>query len=63
VRLELAFLTRGENGQVYTPLQDGHVAWADETFENDVAELYDVRARVISLRALKDDKKLATIRS
>jgi hypothetical protein len=56
VRLELAFLARSENGQVYTPVRDGRAAWPDEAFENDVAELRGVRARVISLRALKDDK-------
>jgi hypothetical protein len=33
VRLELAFLARGENGQVYTPLQDAHVAWEEQVAE------------------------------
>jgi aminoglycoside-2''-adenylyltransferase len=56
VRLELAFLARSEDGQVYTSLREGRAAWPDEAFENDVAELLDVRARVISLRALKADK-------
>ena len=56
VRLELAFLARSEDGQVYTPLREGRGAWPDEAFENDVAELGDVRARVISLPALKADK-------
>jgi hypothetical protein len=56
VRLELAFLARGENGQVYTPLREGRASWPGGAFENDVAELRGVRARVISLRALKDDK-------
>jgi hypothetical protein len=31
-------------------------AWPDEAFGNDIAELGGVRARVISLRALKADK-------
>lgn len=56
VRLELAFLARGEKGQVYTPLREGRAAWRDGSFENDAAELRSVRARVISLRALKADK-------
>jgi Aminoglycoside-2''-adenylyltransferase len=56
VRLELAFLARSENGEVYTPLREGRGAWSDEAFENDVAELLGVHARVISLRALKADK-------
>jgi hypothetical protein len=56
VRLELAFLARSEDGQVYTPVREGRGAWPDEAFENDVAELRGVRARVISLAALKADK-------
>jgi hypothetical protein len=30
VRLELAFLARAEDGQVYTPLKEGRSAWPDE---------------------------------
>jgi len=56
VRLELAFLARGEDGRVHTPLREGRAAWPDEAFEDDVAELQGVRAKVISLRALKADK-------
>jgi Aminoglycoside-2''-adenylyltransferase len=56
VRLELAFLACGADGQVYTPLREGRAAWPDEAFENDVAELRGVRAKVISLRALKAEK-------
>ena len=59
LRLELAFLARGEDGRVYTPMRDGRAAWPDEAFQNDVAELRGVRARVISLRALKADKSEA----
>jgi hypothetical protein len=43
VRLELAFLARSENGEVYTPLREGRGAWPDEAFENDVAELLGAR--------------------
>lgn len=56
VRLELAFVARGEKGRVYTPLREGQGAWPDGSFEDDVAELRGVRARVISLHALKADK-------
>jgi Aminoglycoside-2''-adenylyltransferase len=56
VRLELAFLARGEDGQVYTPLRDGRAPWPGEAFESEVAELGGVRARVVRLRALKADK-------
>jgi Aminoglycoside-2''-adenylyltransferase len=56
LRLELAFLAASEEGHVYTPLREGRAAWPDEAFEDDVAELAGVRARVISLPALKADK-------
>ena len=41
---------------VYTPLREGRAAWPEEAFEDDVAELAGVRARVISLPALRADK-------
>jgi hypothetical protein len=56
VRVELAFLARGEDGEVYTPLREGRARWPDGALENDVAQLLGVRAKVISLRALKADK-------
>ena len=56
LRLELAFLSASEEGHVYTPLREGRAAWPEEAFEDDVAELAGVRARVMSLRALKADK-------
>lgn len=59
VRLELAFLARGEDGRAYTPLREGRAAWPDNAFGNDVAELGGVCARIISLRALKTDKSEA----
>jgi hypothetical protein len=59
VRLELAFLARGESGEVYTPLQDGRGSWPTGAFESDATELSGVRARVISVRALTADKSEA----
>lgn len=56
VRLELAFLARGEDGEVYTPVRDGRASWAAGAFEDDVAELRGVRARVISLGSLRAEK-------
>ena len=56
VRLEVAFLARAEDGRVYTPLEEGSAAWPDAAFEEDVAELLGVRARVMSLGALRADK-------
>jgi hypothetical protein len=50
------FLLAVRRGRVYTPLREGRGAWPDGSFENDAAELRGVRARVISLRALKTDK-------
>jgi hypothetical protein len=59
VRLELAFLERGADGAVYTPLEDGRGAWPEDAFGDDVAELGGVRARVIGLGALRADKSEA----
>ena len=56
VRVELAFVEQGEDGTVYTPLEDGRGAWPEGAFEDDFAELRGVRARVIGLRALRADK-------
>jgi hypothetical protein len=56
LRLELAFLERGEDGHVYTPTRDGRAAWPDGTFEGDTVELLGVRVRVVTLQALKADK-------
>ena len=59
VRLELAFLDRGEDGEIYTPLEDGRGSWPDDAFGDDVAELEGVRARVIGVGALRADKSEA----
>jgi hypothetical protein len=59
LRLELAFLARGERGEVYTPLRDGRAAWADGAFEDEVGEIGGVRARVISRRSLRAEKSEA----
>lgn len=56
VRLEVAFLARDENGEVYTPLREGRGSWPEGSFEGHVAELRGVRAPVMSLRALRADK-------
>jgi hypothetical protein len=59
VRLELAFLARDTNRDIYTPLKEGRGNWPEGSFGGDVAELRGVRARVSSLRALKADKSEA----
>jgi hypothetical protein len=59
VRLEVAFLARDTSGVIYTPLEQGRGTWPEGSFGDDVAELRGVRARVISLGALKADKSEA----
>jgi hypothetical protein len=56
VRLEVAFLERGDDERVYTPVREGRADWPDEAFGDDVAELRGVRAKIISLAALRADK-------
>src|SRR5207244_350953 len=48
VRLELTFLVRNEEGEVFIPLRSGPGKWPPGTFGNDVAELHGVRAQVIA---------------
>ena len=58
IRLELAFLTRDENGQPYTPLHSGRGEWPANSFGDDVAQLRGVRARVIGRASLIADKSI-----
>ncbi|HEY3105961.1 MAG TPA: hypothetical protein VGJ49_04100, partial [Gaiellaceae bacterium] len=60
VHLDVAFLARDEQGEVFTPLRSGgRGEWSEGAFGDDVKELYGVRARVIALGALKTDKSAA----
>jgi hypothetical protein len=53
VRLELTYLRRDPDGEVYTPLLDGtRGRWTSEALGDDVAELAGVRCRVVSLVSL-----------
>ncbi len=56
ISLEVAFLVRAEDGRVYTPMVEGRAGSPHAAFEDDVAQLLGVRARVMSLGALKADK-------
>src|SRR3954452_7923790 len=58
VRVELAFLQRdGADGEPYTPLADGgRAGWATGAFGQDVLTLAGIRARVIALAALPEEK-------
>ena len=56
VQLELAFLARADDGEVYTPVRGGRAEWAPGAFEADLAHVGDVCARVISLESLVLEK-------
>jgi hypothetical protein len=56
VRLEVAFLARDADGQIYTPIRDGRAGWADGAFGDEVAQLCGVHAHVIGLNALRAEK-------
>jgi Aminoglycoside-2''-adenylyltransferase len=56
VRLEVTFLTRGNDGAAYVPLHAGPVRWTADLAESSVAELNGVTARLISFDALRDGK-------
>jgi lincosamide nucleotidyltransferase A/C/D/E len=55
LRLELAFLTSDEAG-TYTPLVQGRGEWPSGSFVGHEAELGGVRARVVGLDSLIEDK-------
>lgn len=56
VRLELAFLARDRAGTPYTPLAQGRGEWPSGSFGNARAEVAGVRARVVGLASLLEDK-------
>ena len=56
VRLELTYLIRNADGEVFLPLREGPVPWAKESFADDVRELSGVRSRIITLPSLRSMK-------
>jgi Aminoglycoside-2''-adenylyltransferase len=56
IRLELAFLACDEAGTVYTPLLEGRGDWPVGSFGDTQAEVDGVRARVVGLASLIEDK-------
>ena len=53
VRLELTYLCRDSDGEIYTPLLDGSRGrWTPEALGEEVAKLGSLRCRVVSLSAL-----------
>ena len=59
IRLEVAFVARDDNGNVYTPLANGRAEWPPAAFGDDVRHLLGVRARVLAREALIADKSVA----
>jgi hypothetical protein len=57
VRLEVALLARDDEGVVFTPLLQGRGEWPGGAFGDDIAQLEGVRARVVTLAALRLDKR------
>jgi hypothetical protein len=58
IRLEVAYLARDESGRIFTPLRNGRGEWPDNAFGDDILQLLGVRARVIRLAALINDKSV-----
>jgi hypothetical protein len=56
IRIEFAFLARDESGGVYTPIVDGRGEWPPGSFGDTTAEVDGVRAHVVELASLIEDK-------
>lgn len=56
VRVELTFLVRDDAGRILVPLREQNVLWSEKPFGNEMRELRGVRARVITLPALRTGK-------
>ena len=55
VRLELTYLAR-DGDEVFTPLREGRGTWSPDALGSDVRELDGVRARLVTLEALRRGK-------
>jgi aminoglycoside-2''-adenylyltransferase len=53
VRLELTYLVRNGDGDVFIPLRDGLAPWVKGSFGDDERVLLGVRVRVITLMSLR----------
>ena len=52
VRVELTFLVRDADGEIFIPLRDRRASWSADALGYDVRELLGVQVRVISLATL-----------
>jgi hypothetical protein len=52
----MALLARDESDIIYTPLEEGRGEWPPHAFGDQLALLAGVRARVIELEALIEEK-------
>jgi Aminoglycoside-2''-adenylyltransferase len=56
VRLELTYLDRDDDGNVFIPLQDRRASWAADALGDDLRALNGVSTRLIALSALARGK-------
>lgn len=56
VRLELTFLLRAKDGNVYTPLWQGRAPWSKRSLGKDMLELGNGRCSVVGLASLTKSK-------
>ena len=56
VRLELTYLVRNDERDVFVPLRDGPVPWDGASFADDERMLSGVHSRLITLASLKSMK-------
>jgi hypothetical protein len=56
VRLELTYLVRNDDGDVFIPLRDGPAPWDRRSFSDDERVLSGVRTRIITLASLRGMK-------
>jgi hypothetical protein len=59
VRLELTYLVRESEGNIFTPLRGGRARWPENALGDDARELHGVRSRLLDLQALARGKAIA----
>jgi hypothetical protein len=56
VRLELTYLVRGVDGEIYTPLREGRGRWSQAALATDTRVLSGIQSRVVALDTLTRSK-------